>query len=443
MPLQPEDIFNILKPYLIPVWEIIKSWWWLPAPFILWPQFKFYWLWWKNDLWYAKKITPILLDIKIPKEVLKPIRAMEMVFNGLWQILYIPPNWWEKWIDGEFQLSYTLEIVCIDGEPHFYIRLPEHARAPAEAMIYAQYPEAQVSLAEDYAKKVPQSIPNKDWNMWGADYKFLKKDPYPIRTYKEFETEHEAKEEKRIDPLSILLEAMAKIKKGEQLWVQMRIKPVTNDEKPWLDEAKKIRDELARRTNKKKNGKSVITEAAEFLLTGTMPEESKKEEKELLPPEMKLTPGEREVITKVEEKMAKPAFDTNIRFIYLGKRDVYFQPNLRLPMSYFGAFSTSDCNTLVPWGGKDGTLTKVPKVWWLIPNFLVPRKLYLRKRQLFRRYVARTAPKFPRAGGTFIMNTEELATIYHFPGKSSASAPSLERIESKRGEAPPGLPTGE
>jgi hypothetical protein len=210
-----------------------------------------------------------------------------------------------------------------------------------------------------------------------------------------------------------------------------------------LDEAKKVRDELARRTTKDKPKKSIIMEAVEFLLTGTPPAEGKTETKEVMPPEMKLTPGERETITKVEEKMAKPAFETSIRWIYLGEREVYYQPNLRLPMIYFSAFSTSDCNTIVPWGGKEGTLTKIPKVWWLIPNFLVPKKLYLRKRQLFRRYVARVSPKFPRSGGTFVLNTEELATIYHFPGKSSASAPSLSRIESKRGEAPPGLPVEE
>lgn len=435
------ETFNIIKPYLIPIWDIIKAWWWLPIPFILWPQFKFYWLWWKNDLWYGKKIKPILLEIKIPKEVLKPIRAMEMVMGGLWQCLFAPPNWWEKWIDGEFQLGFTLEIVSIDGEAHFYIRLPEHARAPVEAVIYSQYPEAEISLAEDYAKKVPQSIPNNKWNMWGTDYRFLKKDAYPIKTYKDFETEHEAKEEKRIDPLSILLEAMAKLKRGEQIWVQIKITPITNEERPWLDEAKKIRDELARRISKPKQRKSILLEAIEFLLTGVMPEESKSETKELLPPEMKLTPGERETITKVEEKMAKPAFATSIRWIYLGEREVYYQPNLRLPMVYFSSFSTSNCNSIVPWGGKEGTITKIPKVWWIIPNFFVTRKLYLRKRQLFRRYVARVSPKFPKSGGTFVMNVEELATIYHFPGKTSASAPSFERIESKKGEAPPGLPT--
>jgi hypothetical protein len=38
-----------------------------------------------------------------------------------------------------------------------------------------------------------------------------------------------------------------------------------------------------------------------------------------------------------------------------------------------------------------------------------------------------------------ILNTEELATIYHFPG-SVAATPTFERIPSKRGQAPANLP---
>ena len=38
-----------------------------------------------------------------------------------------------------------------------------------------------------------------------------------------------------------------------------------------------------------------------------------------------------------------------------------------------------------------------------------------------------------------ILNTEELATVYHFPG-SVAGTPTIERIPSKRAEAPSNLP---
>ncbi|GAI18321.1 unnamed protein product, partial [marine sediment metagenome] len=69
------------------------------------------------------------------------------------------------------------------------IRIPEKNRDSAESAIYSQYPEAEISIADDYTKYIPQDIPNKDWDLWGSDYKLLKENPYPIKTYLKFETE--------------------------------------------------------------------------------------------------------------------------------------------------------------------------------------------------------------------------------------------------------------
>ena len=41
---------------------------------------------------------------------------------------------------------------------------------------------------------------------------------------------------------------------------------------------------------------------------------------------------------------------------------------------------------------------------------------------------------------TFVLNTEELATMWHFPGQI-LKVPTLERIESKEASPPPNLPT--
>ena len=82
-------------------------------------------------------------------------------------------------------------------------------------------------------------------------------------------------------------------------------------------------------------------------------------------------------------------------------------------------------------------MTKVKSVWlW----FLDERRLYIRKRRIFRYYSKRWFPLFPRPGGSYVLNTEELATLYHFPGRIVAPAPAVPRIEAKKGEAPPGLP---
>jgi hypothetical protein len=43
-------------------------------------------------------------------------------------------------------------------------------------------------------------------------------------------------------------------------------------------------------------------------------------------------------------------------------------------------------------------------------------------------------------GKPFILTTEELATLWHFPSSAVAATPTLNRIPSKKAEAPPNLP---
>ena len=54
-------------------------------------------------------------------------------------------------------------------------------------------------------------------------------------------------------------------------------------------------------------------------------------------------------------------------------------------------------------------------------------------------YRRRSAFYPPFKSPTLVLNTEELATIYHLPG-SVAATPGLERVPSKKGSAPTNLP---
>jgi len=432
MTFLPPEFLETIKPAL-PIlreaWKIFKIWWWLFPPLLLWRPLLYLYLYWRQETWDAT-VKKVILEIKIPKEVIKPIKAMEYVFAGF-HAIHDVFTWREKWIEGQFLLAVSLEIVSKEGEVHFYIRVPEAFRKIVESNIYSQYPEAEISEVPDYTKDVPQDIPNKDWDLWGMDLINTKPNPYPIKTYPKFETEREPMEEKRVDPLSGLLEGLSTLLPGEQLWVQIVARPIL-EEIPWIKQGLEIRDKLVRRPAKPVP-KPMIQEAAEVLITGTPPGVPP-EEKEFIPPEMKLTPGEREIVQGIEEKISKFGFNCNVRYIYLAKRDALFRPRARLPYGFFKSISTANLNGLKP---EKTRMTKVKSVWlW----FLDKRRLYIRKRRIFRYYTKRWTPLFPRPGGTYILNTEELATLYHFPGRIVAPAPALPRIEAKKGEAPPGLP---
>ncbi len=422
--------FQTLTLTLDSFFEILKNWWWIILPFLFLKPFLFLWLWWRQERW-KKKLKYILLEIKLSEESLKPIRAMEGVFASLWQI-YDAPNWKEKWIVGKKLLDYSLEIASIDGVPHFYIRTVAPLKNFVESSIYAQYPEVEITEVEDYTKNVSQNIPTKEWDMWACDMMQLKDDPYPFRTYKEFETERETKEEKRVDPMANLLESMGTLKPGEQLWVQMIIKPLTPKENDWPKKGEKIVKKIMGKPSLSLESflPYAIKGAGRVLIAGEPLEEKKPELGKLELGALKLSPGEIEVIKGIQKKIAKYGFETNIRFIYLGRKDAFFKPNLKLALGYFNEFNTQNLNAMKPWGK---TITKIQLI-------LIERRLYSRKRRIFRQYVKRRTPLDPRKGGTYILNTEELASFYHFPSRIVAPAPSVPRIPAKKGEAPPALP---
>jgi hypothetical protein len=419
------------------IMDLVENWWWIILPFLLWRPFLFFWLWIKREGWLAKQKT-IMLELKAPKDVLEPVKAMEEVFSSLWGDLYGFPDPWEKWMEGECPSSYSFEIASIGGSIHFYVRIPESARDSVESAIYSQYPDAEISLAEDYTKLVPKDIPNKDWDLYGTAYKMATDDIIPIKTYPKFFEEKPdiAKEEKRIDPISTLIEGLTRIKKGEQLWLQIIALPITNGENDYVDRGKAFMDKIFKRTKEKPKVKPMIQEGLEGLLFGiSEKKEGAKEEK--FQPETMLSSEEKQLVSAVGNKISKNAFACTIRFLYLGKKDVFFKAQIKHVFGFMSQFSANNLNGLVPLGSSK---TKIKKSWFFPLNYLIPRGLYIRKRKVFRNYIKRLTPYFPKPGGTFVLNTEELATIFHFPSKVSSPTPSIHRVDAKKGEPPPELP---
>ncbi len=406
------------------------NWWWTFTPVILFFILNELYLYWKQEKWW-QGIKWVTLEAKIPEEVEKTPKAMEQVIHGFHGI-HDPPNLKERYIDGKALFHLSLEIVGIGGDIHFIIRAPERHRNLVESNIYAQYPDAEIREVDDYTLNVPPDIPNKDYELWGADFTLTKPDPYPIRTYPSFESEA-TKEEKRIDPISSLCELMSSLKEGEQLWVQILIRPII-EERKWVEEGQKLVNKILGRKLPKKGGllsgpHEYVREGTRVVVMGEPPMwdigEGAPGEEPLM---WKLTPGETEVIKAIEANISKVGCETNLRFIYLAKSDIFYKPNASAVFGVFRQFHTLNLNGFRP---DKKSMTK-------ITYFLVNRRLYLRKRKLFRYYKGRD---FPAHRLPYVFNTEELATVYHFPGRIAVPAAPVSRVEARKGAPPPTLPT--
>ncbi len=392
-----------------------------------------WWIMW--EIWY-KEIEWMVFEITPPAEVKKPFRAMEDVIHSLWP-LYDSPNWREEWCQGEFPKGpfwLSFEIASFGGDIHFYVRLEKRLKDFFESVLHAHYPDAEIREVPDYTQNIPQNIPNDKWGIYGEDYHFRYDDPYPIRTYKFFEIKpEEVTEEKRLDPFPALLERMTKLKKDEQAWFQMILVPILDRDVDWITQGRKLADKIARRPEEEKP-KSIIGETARALAYGKTPyEKEEKEEKEIIPPEMKLTPGEREVLQGIEEKISKHGFKTSMRYLYIHRAGAYFSPYAKITRSYFMHFGTENLNSVL----------YLPRTRTRVHFLFRKRRLYARKRDMFRKYVKRFPPCYPRliGYGTMIFNAEELATMFHLPVKAALLPPGVPRLLAKKGGPPPGIPT--
>lgn len=427
-------------------WQFILSWYWLILVIIVWPRFLQFWFWWRYQNFWLAKQTPKWMEIKLPKDIVKPISAMEMVLDSMWKGYNEVPYFWEKWWKGQqYPFDFQFELVSDGGQIHFYVRTFLGYKAHVfKLAIWSQYPEAEITEVDDYSRAIPADLPNKDWDIRGVDFTLKKPDAWPIRTYPEFEKEAElmTDEKKRVDPMAMLLEGMADLKPGEKMWLQIKPFPIGGKyAQPYIDQGHKIVEKIAQREKPKpkSNAEYLVSETGSVVGGKQKPKEETGKI-ELVAPELRMTPREREIVAAIERKISKELFlIANFRFFYIARKDRYYHHRWRMMLDFMSNFESEDMN-----GFKVvvHTYTKIvnPPPF----NLFDKRRLYVRKRRTLRLYQNRYETLYPHSGdykwGWFVLNTEELATIFHFPSRAVAPAPGVARIEAKKAEAPPEIP---
>lgn len=413
------------QPVLEILFELITLGGWLALFFLLLFVFLYFVVELKEGT-YTKNWQWVLLAIDIPQLNVQTPLAVEQMFSHI-AGAYEAPGIREKFFDGYRQRWFSFEIISIEGYIQFLVRTEIEFRDLIEAAVYAQYPQAEITEVEDYVGTIPNTFPNNEYELWAADFITAEDDALPIRTYREFE-HNISKDTVLKDPMGTFLESFSRIGSGEQMWFQILVEPVGSG---WKEKAiKKIKDMIGEKAASKRGIIDAIVDAPVKLISGIGSQvfgpgtgEVSVKPKDDSPNQLRyFTPGQSKLVEAMEDKIAKLGFKTKMRAVYAARKEV-FRPS-RGVHALIGAvnqFNIPTANSIVP-----EATTNAPS----------KKKSDAKKTAFLKAYKKR---KIGFGAKPFVLNIEELATIWHFP-MSHVATPMLQKAHLKTAEPPSGLP---
>src|SRR3989344_926526 len=389
--------------------------------------------------WYGRQDF-VLLRIVVPGDNEKSPVAFEQIFNHLHSVQG-GMTWAEIHLEGQFQPWITWEVVSIGGAISNYVQVIAKFRDTVESSIYSQFPNAEITEAEDYLAKLPKYHPEtSEYDIFALDFRYMRPNYYPIRTYLDFE---HSTAETFVDPAAGIWEEMAKMNPYEMLLIQFYLRPI--DDEDWKAPGYQLVQKLkgVPEANKKPEdwfGKVLGAIFGPILDAFIRPGEAKPVHKQEEPPSLMLhlSEGEKDIINTIERKLSKLAYQTKIVFLYVAPKEKF---NVR-PVwgAIVGSFKSVNAHNLNAVKPDTDRWTKVNyKIFKNLEKPIVTLRTDHRKARFMRRIRRRWYFWGPAPN---IMDTEELATLLHFP-QIDVTVPNIERVEVTKVQPPPELPVAD
>ena len=297
----------------------------------------------------------VLLQVIVPRDNEIKIDAAEQLFGTFASIKKSTGK-----IFGQFkpQPQMSFELVALHESIRFFVSCHKKHQDLIEKQINGAYPDADIQEVEEY------NIFSETGQTAYASLKLRGADYFPIKTFRDLPT----------DPLSSLTSALAKMQPGEGAAIQMIITPADSK---WKDFGKK------------------------WL----------KKEKDPGKPDSPKPPPDAKQVEAVEQKLARPGFNTAIRVVVSAGTTDAAKAHLSNIRSAFEQFNG-------PYNGFSGVKIRHEK------GFLTD-------------FIYRFLPKYIEPT---ILTSDELASIFHFPNKA-VETPYITWLSSKRAPAPEKIPT--
>ena len=319
----------------------------------------------------------------------KEVSSAEQMFALLHGILR---DRQELKLSGGIQEHLSFEIASVGEKVRFFVRMPRHLQNFVESQIYAQYPSVQIiEAASDYAANFSNHLIATTTELTLADDEFL-----PIKTFEE------------TDPLTGVMAVLSKLDHAkEEMWLQVLARPINDD---WRENAARFIARL------KSNYGTKITSGAWVWFAQII-------EALWKPPEggigstttREMSERDKLRVAGIEKKSQKPGYQVKIRLAYLGSDANSARSGMNAVAAAFKQFNDSNLNGFRLQGNPSS------------------------KREDLQKYIAR----FFNDDG-FILNIEELASVFHLPHSAAASTDTTE-ADTKSATSPSKLPllTGE
>lgn len=288
-------------------------------------------------------------------------------------------------IYGQRHISF--EIVAKGGLVHYYAVVPVVLVDVIKQAIAAAYPSARL---EEVSEHNIFSQSGKMSGVIGGEFTLKKKFVYPIATY----------QETKRDAARALLNALSAASREDGVAIQFLVRPAGEG---WVrtsvDAAKKIKEDKLKGKGLGIKGASGM---AELLWK---PPESPDEKK---PEEKQLTSLEEESIKSIEEKTRYPGYEVLVRVVVSSNTTEHSQGLLKNIVAAFALFDSPSNN-----GFRFNPSRNIEE---LVTSFI------------FR--------FFPQSLNQNILNSVEMATIFHLPDQNSIPTSKVKRQMSKQVDGP-------
>jgi hypothetical protein len=284
------------------------------------------------------------------------------------------------------QRHISFEIVAREGLVHYYTVVPVVLVDVVKQAIAAAYPSARLEEVEEHT--VFSEI-GKISGTIGGEFTLKKDYVYPIATY----------QESKRDASRALLNALSSAGREDGIGVQILLRPAREG---WIKKSVSVADKIT-----KDKGKKTGFGASKGLMEALWKPPENAEDKEK-PEDKQLTSLEKAKVETIEEKTRYPGYETLIRVVVSSNTAARSQALLKNIISAFALFDSPSYNGF---------------------KFAVSRNI----EELVTAYIFRF---FPQSIGSNILNTVELATLYHLPDQKNIPTSQVERQMSKQVDGP-------